>query len=192
MSAPSPTVDPIQNSAQWHKFFLLGVASPGSIPKGGVKGFKRKTGWDVKKGKGTAGATLTRSDIPPVKGTFTLQLTTPQDFTDWDAFVATVLSIDAATQGATGLAIYYPGLASIGLTTVVVEEYGPPVHQGKGMYHVEIELLEWAPPPATSAVSTVATTAPDAADGDTPPAVDPRITQAQAELRLRQQAAAKP
>ena len=71
MSAPSPTLDPIKNSNLWVAFTLKGISSPGTIPKGGVKGFKRQTGWDKKKGKGTRGATLTLTSQPPVEGSFT-------------------------------------------------------------------------------------------------------------------------
>jgi hypothetical protein len=192
MSTSFPTVDPIKNASQWHKAKLQGVDTPGTIPKGGIKGFLRKTGWDEQKGKGTTGATLVRKSAPPVKGTITLQLFTSQDFANWDSFVATVLSTDQATQAATGISIYYPAFSSIGLTTVVIESYSPPEHVGKGLYHVTLSLIEWSQPPPTSNVSTVATTSADAPDEDVPPPVDPRIAAAQQRVALLTQAAKKP
>lgn len=169
MATPSPTyLDPINNSQAWHYFTLQGLRSPGSIPRGGVRGFKRETGWEERKGKGTKGATLALVSAPPCRGTITLQFFQAQDFAtnvshipNWDAFVNLVLSIDPAKQTAEGLAIYYPGFASIGLTQVVVKSYSPPEHKGRGLYTVEIELIEWVPPPAVNITSTVAATATD-------------------------------
>lgn len=191
MSAPSPTLDPIKNSNLWHSFVLKGIASPGFLLKGGTKGFARKTGWDEKKGKGTQGATLTLTDMPPAKGNFTLQLFTPAHFAAWDEFVSKVLSIDPAQQKAAGLAIYHPSLSSIGVTTVVVSHYTAPEHMGKGMYHVEIHLIEWQQPPPTNITSTPDSTASDD-PGTTPPPIDPRVAALQAQIALLNKAAAAP
>ena len=155
MSAPTGTVSPISNARAWHAMKIAGQVTPGTIPRGGIKGFKRETGWDIKRGKGTQGATLTLKTMPPVEGVVTLQLFTDQDFINWDNFVERVLSITPAKQSVSGLTIYYPGFASIGLTAVVVKDYSPPEHQGKGLYHCTIQLIEWQPPPPVSIVSTV-------------------------------------
>lgn len=192
MSAPFPTVDPITRAQQWHKFTLRGKDSPGTIPKGGIKGFKRETGWDVKKGKGTQGATLTVKEVPPVEGEITVQLFTEQDFKDWDSFVQECLFIDATLQSTQGLPIYHPICASIALTDVVVKYFTPPEHQGKGLYHATIHFIEWSTPPAQSVVSTPSSAASDAPDGDTTPPVDPRIAARQREVALRTQAAKAP
>lgn len=183
----------------WTYFTLSGVPSPGSIPKGGVRGFKRQTGWDIKRGKGTKGATLTLKDRPPCEGTITLQLVGPgglnadgspsSDFQLWDLFVAAVLSFPAEKQAAKGLSIFYPQFASIDLTDVVVKHFTGPEHVGKGLYTVQIELIEWTPPPAVSIVSTVAATAPDNATPDQVPKQDPRIAALQAQIAAAQQAA---
>jgi hypothetical protein len=190
MSSPFPTVDPITRAQEWHRFVLKGLDSPGTIPKGGVKGFKRETGWDIKKGKGTAGATLTVKEVPPVTGSFTLQLFTEQDFKDWDRFASEVLLLDASLQQSSGLSVYYPSFGGIALTTVVVHWFTPPMHQGKGLYHAEVALIEWSQPPPVNITSTPATTAPDEPDGgNVGPPPDPRIAQRQAQIALRQQAA---
>lgn len=187
MPSPTPTINPITDAQDWHTFLLAGVQSPGVIPPGGTEGFERPTGWDKKAGKGAQGATLTLTTQPPAEGTFTLQLATAQDFTDWDTFVENVLSIAPAQQKASGLPIFYPEFSSIGLTTVVVEHYTGPKHVGKGMYHVKIKLIEWQPPPSTSVVSTVAHTEPDQSDDSqvTPP--DPEIDALEAQLALLNQ-----
>ena len=171
MASPTPTDQPplvafAQSPStalynQWLTYFLAGIPCAGTIPRGGIKGFKRETGWDIKKGKGSAGATLTLQTLPPVEGTITNQLFTDQDFDDWDNFASTVLSTSVADQQASGLSIAYPQFASVGLTTVVVKNFTGPEYQGKGMYHVSVELIEWQSPPPTSIVKTVSSTLPD-------------------------------
>jgi hypothetical protein len=199
MSSPTGTTPPalsitsISASSRaayndWLQPQIGGVAVPGTLPRGGLRGFARKTGWDIKSGKGVAGATLTLKDAPPVEGVITSRLLVADDFDAWDAFVASVLSIDPEAQKTQGLAYYYPGHASIGLTAVVIQHYTGPEHQGGGVYHVTIEVLEWAPPPAQSIVSTVATTKPDVDDPNTPPGVDPTVAAQQATIALLQRA----
>ena len=186
---------------QWESFVLGGIPSPGTIARGGVKGFKRETGWDIKAGKGTKGATLTLKDQPPCRGSFTIQLIGPGgfysdgsqslDFDLWDSFVSGVLASETAQQQqASGLSLYYPGLASLGLSVVVVAHYTGPEHAGKGLYHCTIELIEWSPPPPVSNVATVSSEKADAPEPGTPVPVDPRVAAKQAQLASTQQAAA--
>lgn len=171
MSAPSPTINPLITSNPWTYFTLNGVPSPGTIPRGGIQGFLRETGWDEQKGKGTQGATLVLKTMPPAKGKITLQLFQKlnnksaqypgvDDFGNWDTFVEQVLSIGPKEQVAQGLKIYHPSLLSVGVVKVVVKDYSPPIYIGRGMYHVIINLIEWQAPPPVSVVKVVATTAP--------------------------------
>ena len=187
MAAPSPTISPISNANDWMFFTLAGFNSPGSIALGGIHGFKRETGWDIKKGKGTQGATLTLKDVPPVEGKIVLNLLTDEDFANYDIFVSKVLSISPTIQKAQGLTIFHPALASIGLTQVVVKHYTAPREAGKRKYQVEIELLEWQPPPPQSVVSTADKTKPDGG-GKGPAPQDPRIAALQAQIAILNQA----
>lgn len=147
----------------WMHAKIGGTVTPGTIPKDGIRGLDRETGWDEQAGKGTKGATLVRKSQPPARGSITLQLFTPQDFNDWDAFVSNVLSVPADKQTAEGLSFFHSGQpTSGGITSVVVKKYTLiPRHMGRGMYHVTIDLIEWTPPPAATVVSTVATDASD-------------------------------
>jgi hypothetical protein len=187
------------NLFDWTYFTLNGYDSPGSIPRGGVRGFRRETGWDKKKGKGTAGATLTLTTLPPCEGEFTIQLIGPggitafgqksTDFAQWDQFVANALAVPPvltrANDAAQGLTIYYPAFAAIGLTKVVVVDYSPPEHVGKNLYLAHIKLCEWRKPPPVNIVSNVSKTKPDGSDDTTTPAPqDPRITALQAQIAL--------
>lgn len=185
-------LSPIAHANAWMFFTLNGVHSPGTIALGGMKGFKRNQGWDKKKGKGTQGATLTRTTIPPAEGTFTLNLITDDDFAAWANFVAQALAIDAKQQQEQGLNVYHPAFEylSPALTTVVVEDYTIPMeHGGKRKYQVEIKLCEWQQPPPKSVVSTVAGSKPDQnPPGPTPP--DPRVAALQTQIGLLNQAIA--
>jgi hypothetical protein len=180
MSAPSATLSPISNANDWMYALIAGIPTPGTIPaRGGFKGFKRETGWDVKKGKGTQGAYLTLTTLPPAEGTITFQLLTDADFAQWDALVTGALSISPAKQKANGLTIYHPRFASIGLVAVVVKDYEPPDHVGKGLYLASVELIEWSKPPAVSIVSSVVkTTLPTV----TITGEDPEVARLQAQI----------
>lgn len=175
----------------WMFYTLSGVSSPGTIPRGGIRGFRRETGWDIKAGKGVQGATLTLKDRPPCEGTITVQLLTEQDFADWDNFVSAVLEIPVENQQASGLAIFHPSFGSIGLTTVVVKHYTPPEEVKPGLYYASVEFIEWSAPPATSIVATVNKTAPDQDNlaAGVPPQPDPTIYAQQVTASLLRQAA---
>ena len=156
MSAPTKTTSPISSPNSWIRMKIGGLFTPGTIPRGGVRGFGRGTGWDELHGKGSKGATLIRKTAPPSRGTVTLQLFTDADFSALDFFVANVLyDAPTPTNPADGINIYYPAFASVGLTKVVIKDYGPPDHVGKGMYHFSIEMIEWQQPPPTSIVKAV-------------------------------------
>jgi hypothetical protein len=171
MSSPQPTqpLPPLApSSAQIQSGFsyiswlypqIGGQFCPGTLLPGeqGLKGFERKTGWDIKAGKGTKGATLTLKDLPPVKGTITMRLLTANDLADYDSFVANVLSTDNEDQQAEGLSYFYPGHMGIGLTTIVIEGWKLQPMRG-GVLHLVIDVIEWSQPPATSIVSTVVST----------------------------------
>jgi len=198
MGSPQPTVQPPLSNVYvvpfgrysynaWIQATLSGVPTPGTIARDGMRGFERKTGWDIKKGKGVQGATLTLKDAPPVVGSVTLQLVTAQDFSDYDDFVEQVLSLSPTAQSANGLSWYYPEHSAIGLTTVVVQHYTGPKNKGGGMYHATFELLEWSPPPAVSIVKTVAATSPDNPESVVAPKPqDPRIAAREAQIAALQ------
>ena len=179
-------LDPIANANDWMFFSLAGVPSPGSIALGGMKGFKRGTGWDIKKGKGTQGATLTLVTMPPIKGSITLNLIKPADFALMMSFATEVLGIDPKQQQAEGLNIYHPAFEYIvpPLTKVVVEDWTIPEEVGgKRKYQVVVQLLEWQKPPPASVVSTVSGSKPDQ-NPPGPKPQDPRIVALQAQIGL--------
>ena len=79
----SGSIDPIANPEEWDTVSIAQTVSPGVCKVGE---FKRANEWDVKKGKGTVGGTLTYVGRPPAKGSITFRLWTSAHFTAWDTF----------------------------------------------------------------------------------------------------------
>ena len=182
MSAPSATVSPISKSNSWLRMQIGGVYTP-TIPRGGLRGFLRETGWDELHGKGSKGAKLIRKTAPPLRGAVTFQLFRDADFQQWDYLVANVLyDAPSPTNPADGITIYYPAFTSVGFSKCVVKSYSPPDHMGRGMYHTIVELIEWQQPPPTSIVKAVQKSGPDALTG--PLAFVPGAAQRPAQAQL--------
>lgn len=160
-------LDPINNAQAWDVVYIAGQPSPG-IAKVGE--FKRAAEWDVKKGKGSLGATVTYVGRPPAKGSITFKLWTAAHFTAWDTF-RPLFKYDPTKQAAQAVDIYHPSLADIDVLSVVCESIGNIVHEGDQLYSITIELLEYLPPPKVSAVSTPTTAQAGPPPPNTPPAV---------------------
>ena len=150
-------LNPIDNPQAWDTISVGGVTSPGVIPKGGVSGFKREHEWDVKKGKGAAGATLTYVQRPPAKGSIKFYLVTPQHFSDWETF-ALQFKYDPTKKNPQAVDVFHPALAQIDVKSCVTTALGTVQAEGdEGLYAVTVELEEYFPPPKKSAVGTPST-----------------------------------
>jgi hypothetical protein len=145
--------DPITNPKAWSVLYIGNTASPGIIDKDGIQGFARKIGWDVKKGKGAKGATMTLESAPPSTGSFRFVASTPADFVAWDSFLP-LLKYTNVIADKQAVAIYHPCLVDVGVSAVVVEEITPWRHVGLGKYVRTISFIEWTPPPKKSIVAT--------------------------------------
>lgn len=175
----SAAIDPITWPKFWHAIRVGGVngmPSPGAIAPNGVRGFDRQTDWDKKKGKGVKGATLTRTNFPPAEGSFEFQLWLAEHFAQWEEF-RPLLNYNPANPGddASAFDMYYPPLADLNISRVVVKKISPIRHVGRGRYIVVVDMIEWLNPPAKSAVATVVSSNPDATSGNKKPGdkVDP-------------------
>lgn len=146
----SGAINPIDYPQDWDVVRIGQAISPGICKVGE---FKRAHEWDVKKGKGTLGATVTFVARPPAKGSITFKLWTSAHFTAWDSF-RPLLQYDPTKKSVQAVDIYHPSLADIGLTSVVTESIGNIVHEGDQLYSITVEFLEYFPPPKGSAVST--------------------------------------
>lgn len=135
--------NPLEDEDLFDSFILGGVTSPGQVKS--IAGHDRKINWDVKAGSGQSGASTTLKDIPLIEFTITLFFATLEDFGAWFSFRDHVNStISGAKPKA--LDIYYPDLASNGITSVVLSSMGGVVHDGKGGQTVSIKFQEYKPP----------------------------------------------
>lgn len=144
------SADPFTNPQDWDYVIIGGVKSPGICK---VSGFSRKNEWDLKKGKGTIGATLTFVGKPPAKGKIVWQIWTSEQYESWISF-RQLLKYDPTKKSVTAIDIYYPSLDDIDIHSVVCEDLGQLEHQGNQLYTIEAEFIEYFPPPKKSAVST--------------------------------------
>jgi hypothetical protein len=156
--------DPYNNPQQWDVIQIGGTTNPGICQVGE---FKRGFEWDVKKGKGTLGATITFTGRPPAKGSIKFLLWEAQHFVDWDAFLPQ-FKYSPTKQAVQAVTVYHPSLAAIDLSQVVTESIGNPIHEGGGLFSITVEFLEYFPPPSVSATST-----PTMAQPNTDPAANP-------------------
>lgn len=146
----SGAVDPLLNPQAWDVVKVGGRASPGLCK---VSEAKRAFEFDVKKGKGTLGATITFVGRPPAKFSVTFRLWTSLHFQQWDVF-RPFLKYDPTKQTVQAVRMYHPSLADIDIHDVVTESIGNIIHEGDQLYTITCEFLEYFPPPKTSAVST--------------------------------------
>lgn len=150
--------DPIANPVIWDFVIVGAERTPGVAV---VHEFKRRHEFDVKKSKGVYGATVTFVGRPPATGHIELKLWQSQHFADWQSFIPS-LKYDPTKSVVQAVDIYHPSLDLIDIRSVVCESIGNITHAGNKLYRVEIELLEYFPPPPVSAVSTPTTSVTDA------------------------------
>ncbi len=184
--------NPIDDAQGWDIVLLAGHVSPGRCE---VTGATRSQEWDVKRGKGAAGATITYTGIKPAEPKVKLYFWLPSHFDAWTKFLP-LLQTDPTKKTPTALAIYYPSLAVIGISSVVVKEIGAIEYEQTGLYSVTIDFLEYLPPPKKSAVGTPTTSTQGAnkskggAAAGTPP--DPVTERQQREIAKLLAEAQKP
>lgn len=150
--------NPIAQPAQWDAVQIGTLTSPGYCE---LAGFARNYEWDVKAGKGTNGATITYTQNPPAEGSITFFLwddgtlgTGHNHFSEWSLFVPH-LKYDPTKKTVQAIQIYHPVLAANDITAVVCKSIGPMVvDKGSLMASVQVEFIEYWPPPKTSAVGT--------------------------------------
>jgi hypothetical protein len=172
-------LNPIEHPDAWNTFRIQGTDTPGKCE---VKGFKRQVEWDIKIGKGTAGATETVKGLPPAKGAVSFWAWVPAHFAAWDALLPK-LKFDPTKQTKQANEVYHPALADIDVSSVNIESIGQWEHEGGSLWRRDIEMLEFAPPPTASAVAT-----PTGADAGS--ASVPGAPQDPATVALQKEAAA--
>ena len=184
MSALGPT-NPIDNPQLWDVVIISGVQAPGIVEP---FEFKRQHDWDVKRGKGTVGGTVTFVQKPPAEGSIKFLLWTPEQFAAWDNFLP-LLKYDPTKKTVTAVDIYHPSLDAIDVSSVVTTKIGNIIHEGKQLYSVTVDFLEYFPPPNAPAVGTPTSatgTNPNPPTGNNPNANDEYQAQIAALLKQAQ------
>ncbi len=161
--------NPIDDPELYDSIVLGGVSSPGKVT---LSGHDRKIGWDVKKGNGQAGASMTRTSEDPVVVTATFYLVKDEaqgidDFADWPAFDRLIRSTVAGPTPK-ALDVYHPDLAANDIKSLVLDTFGGVSHDGKGGQTIVVKFSEYKPPkpkggsPKGSATAKAKTTDPNA------------------------------
>lgn len=168
----SANTNPIQHYDVWTYILIAGgVRSPGVIAVDGIRGFSRKTGWDIQKGKGVQGAYLKLTTLPPGEGSIEFLAWEPEQFDDWGTFIP-LLKYDPAKNrkdSANAIDIYHPSLGDVNIDKVVVSDITPFYHKGKGLYSRTVSFIEWKQPPAQDIVKSVSSTGDKGPKAGAPP-----------------------
>jgi len=135
-------INPLDFESVYDAVVLAGVRSPGKVT---ISGHDRKIGWDIKKGNGQSGASMTRTSEDPVAFTLTFYLANREDFDAWPSFLGL---INSTVSGPTpkALDIYHPDLVEQGIVSVVKDTTQGTQHDGKGGQTKVVKLIEYRPP----------------------------------------------
>lgn len=184
----SEDINPLDNPEAWDKLEVGGVESPGLALVGE---FKRAHDWDVKKGKGADGATLTFNGRPPAEGSVEFQLWTRAHFTEWSEWLQ-LLKYDPIKKAPQPIDAWHPSLADLDINSLVTQKIGNIVHKGNQLYSVTVDFIEYLPPPKASATSTPngSVTTPPGTTPGTP--TDPVADAQQAEIAALLKKAGEP
>ncbi len=162
MADGSGIISPLANPAAYDVIRIGLAVSPGYCV---ISGFDRESEWDVKKGKGTKGATLTYVQNPPVEGEIEFFLwddgrlgTGHNHFEEWATFSA-LLETDPSKKKPEGLPIFHPFLADRGINAVICLKIGTITRSRELMFSVKCKFLEYTTPPKKSVFGTASGTA---------------------------------
>ena len=160
------TPHPLDNPDVWSHIVVAGVPSPGLCA---ISGAERKWKWEKKEAKGKSGASVTGGNKELAEPSFTLDLWrrgAVDHIADWETFRPVLGTPDPNNPVA--LDVYHPALEAGEIRSVVVQEIGPLVHKGKGLWQVTVKLLEYRKPEVQSGTpgGSKATTHPAETAGD--------------------------
>lgn len=156
-------INPLDHEEAYNHIILAGVRSPGIVRK--ITGHDRKVGWDIKKGPGQSGASMTRTSEEPVPFTVEIYLADREDFDAWPAFLAL---INSTVSGPTPKALdcYHPDLVEQGISSVVKDTSFGTEHDGLGGQIKRVRLIEYRPPKAKGGSPSGSKAKPKKADPD--------------------------
>ncbi len=160
-------LNPINDPQAWDYLIIAGNVTPGIIPPGGVKGFKRTAKFDKKLGKGVRGATTTLAQQPPAEGSITFQLWTVEQYSAWDRMLV-LLKYDPTKTAIQAYDVFHPALDAIDVNSVLISDIDAPDHHGDGLTEITVSFEEYFPPVNKSASSTATTSKPTVRQGGLP------------------------
>ncbi len=149
---PTSIANPLSNPEIYDKVEIDGEECPGIIES--ISGFKRETEWEVKKGKGTKGGTATLTQLPPMKGSIKFLLWKTSHFDAWNTTFRARFKYDPTKKTKNAVDIFYPALANLDCSSVVTEGIGPETKEGKGLWSITVDLLEYLPAPPKTITSS--------------------------------------
>lgn len=143
-------MDPISSPSEYDVIVIGGMVTPGVARLGApTPAFQ----WDVKTGPGTSGGTTTYLGDPPRRFSVELLLWESEHFRELDVLRAAIAPMTKKGEPPAH-DIAHPALFDVGIKSVVVEDFAPVRHQGKGLWVAMIQFLEYRPPKKRSVVST--------------------------------------
>ena len=145
-------LSPFQSSDDWDHVSIGGVVCPGIAQLDKVE---RKHDFDRKKGKGTQGETITFVQKPAAEFKVKFLLWLDDHFTAWQSF-RPLLKYDPTKKDITAIEIYHPALADLEIHSVVCASLGGCHHDGKGLFSIEADFIEYFPAGKTNATGTPA------------------------------------
>ncbi len=146
--------NPIDVPELWDVVFVGGAKSPGLV-KVNTDGLKYNL--DKKKGKGTQKRTVTFTGADGVDVKLKFRFWLSEHFDAWAQY-QNLFEYDPSKKNDKAIDVTHPKLAFLGVHNFVTERIGPINEEGEGsgLFTVEVDLAEYAPPPKKSAVSTPA------------------------------------
>lgn len=159
-SVVSTFTAPFEAPELYYRCKIGGVDNPGVIARGSPSGWGILSEYDVKKGKGADGATITDTGDPPPTGKIKFLLwrhgvndtgnpdpSVPNDFDDWNKYV---LMLRGARRNKQALDIVHPIINQCEVRSIVIKEIGQMTEEGGGLWSVELDCLKWVPQPVAA------------------------------------------
>lgn len=147
------SANPLESPDAWDKLVAAGVENPGLFVLAG--GGNRVYSWEVKDPQGGQGGFVTYKGwalSDGIKGRF--KFWTAQQIADFYSTYMPLLQYDATKQAPKPVDVYHPALLANGITSVVVKDISPLTDEGAQLWYVDVEMVEYGPPPKKNATTT--------------------------------------
>lgn len=142
------SVNPVDLPEVYDDFPIAGLSSPGRAK---VSQAAQSFDWDVKKGKGSSGATVTYQGRAPAEFEVAFYLWLPEHFSAWKTYSAVLTKGQADSKNIAALDVSHPYLAQLGIKSVVVKSVGQlePQRDGDTLHVATVKFIEYVKPKAS-------------------------------------------